>query len=267
MTHAVWEVPIALPRHAFSPRDAARAGDVWRTFQEAAVEASTRAGWSPRRFREQGTAFVVRSMTVEHHRETHYGERLTARTWVWKFKRDMLSTREVRLAGDEGPLASATQEWVHVNSEMRLARAGPEVIAAFPPHEEGESARLPEHQPREGPARSLRFRCWYTWMDPLGHANHPAYVDWCDEGTSRVMVQAGLDPFALVPVADKAIFRAGATAPEEVTVETRRTGVTPAGDVVLAHRVLGPGGGVAARLTTVRRLADGDPARLLAAFD
>ena len=33
----------------------------------------------------------------------------------------------------------------------------------------------------------------------LKHANHPAYVDWCDEATSRVMVRAGLDPLAQRP--------------------------------------------------------------------
>ena len=80
MTEPVWEFPVALPRHAFSARDAARAGDLWRAFQEAAVGASSRAGWSARRFSEAGTAFVVRTMTVRHHRETYYGEPLHAPT-------------------------------------------------------------------------------------------------------------------------------------------------------------------------------------------
>ncbi|MFW5920615.1 MAG: thioesterase family protein [Polyangiales bacterium] len=268
MTRAVWDIPLALPRHAVSPRDTARAGDVWRVFQEAAVEASTRAGWSPERYREAGTAFVVRGMTVRHHRETTYGRTLRARTWVWNFKRDMLSTREVRLEDERGPVASATQEWVHVDASLRLVRASEELKAAFPPYEEGgESVQLPEHEPREGALRTMRLRAWYTWMDPLAHANHPAYVDWCDEQTSRVMAQAGLDPFALQPVADRAGFRAGVTAPEQVTVETRRRGVTAEGDVVLGHRIVREDGALAAQLTTVRRLATGDTAALAAAFD
>src|SRR5690606_37881573 len=86
VTQPFWEFPVALPRNAFSARDAARAGDLWRAFQEVAVGASTRAGWSARRFSEAGTAFVVRTMSVRHARETYYGEPLHARTWVCRFR-------------------------------------------------------------------------------------------------------------------------------------------------------------------------------------
>ena len=67
-------VDLHLARSAFTPRDVARAGDVWRVFQEAAVAGSSAVGWPPGRYRETGTAFVVRQMTVVHHRETRFGE-------------------------------------------------------------------------------------------------------------------------------------------------------------------------------------------------
>lgn len=267
MSEPVWELPLRLPRHAFSPRDAARAGDVWRCFQEAAVEASTRAGWPPMRYREAGTAFVVRAMTVVHHREATYGENTFARTWVWRFRRDTISTREVRLIGDDGPVASATQEWVHVNADLKPVRAGAELTSCFPNHDGDPSPRLPEWEELPGATHQLRVPCWYTWMDPLDHVNHPAYVDWCDEAISRVMVEAGLSPSALQPVAEKLTFRAGLRAPEEATVESRRVGRTGAGDLVLSHRILKPDGTLCADGHTVRRLAIGDPASLVAAFD
>jgi len=72
--------PATLPRHAFSARNAARAGDLWRSLQEVAVEASTRVGWAPMRYRAEGSAFVMRTMTVDHVREARYGEALVART-------------------------------------------------------------------------------------------------------------------------------------------------------------------------------------------
>jgi acyl-CoA thioesterase FadM len=264
-----WEVPVLLPRHAFSPRDSARAGDVWRACQDVAVEASIRAGWGPTRYRELGSAFVVRTMAVVHHREPTYGERLVGRTWVSRFRRDMLSTREVRIRNEAGEaVAAATQEWVHVDPQMKPSRAPAALVAAFPAHEEDGPVGLPAWEERPGALHRFTFRVWHVWMDPLAHVNHPAYVDFCDEALSLAMKAAGLDPVALQPVAEKMTFRYGAVADEELTVESRRAGVTADGHLVVHHRFLKPDGTLSADGTTVRTLATGgDPVALLAAFD
>lgn len=268
MTQAVWEFPIALPRHAFSMRDAARAGDLWRAFQEAAVGASSRAGWSARRFSEAGTAFVVRTMTVQHRRETYYGEPLRARTWVCRFRRDMISSREVRILDEAGEVvAEATQEWVHIDLGLRTPVRAPEsVTEAFPEHDEGSGVELPSFEALSGPTDVFELRPFYTSMDPLGHANHPAYVDWCDEATSRVMVRAGLDPLLLEPVAEQVVFRGGVGPDQRVEVQSRPIGITPGGDLVLRHRVRLDGDVRAADATTVRRLHGADPILLQRAF-
>lgn len=266
MSESVWEFALGLPRHAFSPRDACRAGDVWRCLQEAAVEASTLAGFSPMRYRALGTAFVVRSMVVVHHREATYGERTRARTWVSRFRRDTFSTREVRLLGeDREPMVSATQEWVHTSAELKPLRASAELLAAFPPHAETPSVALPERSPREGRSHELRFRCWHTWMDPLAHVNHPVYVDWADEATSRILAAAGVSPVLLAPVAESAVFRAGVTDRDEVVVRSRCIGVTADGHAVIAHDVSTEAGIRCADVVTVRRLSDGS-GRLLHAL-
>ncbi len=256
-----------LPRHAFSSRDAARAGDVWRAFQEAAVEASTRAGWPPLRYREVGTAFVVRAMTVCHHREAAYGERLRARTWVHGFKRGIISAREVRFEGETGPVASATQDWVHVDATLKPARASDALVECFPPHEEGDPVRMPAFEQRPGATHTFRFEPWHVWMDPLAHVNHPAYVDFCDENVSRVMAAHGLSPVALCPVAEKMTFRAGVAVGDTVTVESRRVGVTDEGALVLAHRVLKGDDVLCADGVTVRRLAGADTSRLVSIWE
>ena len=52
-------------------------------------------------------------------------------------------------------------------------------------------AELPEvATPREGMPFRFEVEAWWTWMDPLDHVNHPAYVDRCDEGISRRMAAA-----------------------------------------------------------------------------
>jgi len=197
---------------------------------------------------------------------------LTASTWVTSIKRGMLTTREVRLTGEGGPVAGASTDWVHVNASLTPVRASPEMVRAFPVRpstDEDDEVDVPKPaRGAPGRPRTFRFSAWHTWMDPLAHANHPAYVDWAEEATCRGMAAAGLDPQELRPLAEAVTFRQGVVAPDDVVVETTRRGTTDAGGVVFLHRVLrGELGDVAAEVTTVRCLATGDPAPLAAAFD
>lgn len=268
------EQPILLPRNAFSPREAARAGDLWRACQDVAVGASIAGGWPPVRYREVGTSFVVRQMTVVHHRETDYGEPLRGRTWVSRFRREMLSTREVRIEDARGPVASARQEWVHVSAALAPARASKALLEAFPA-EPGPVGDVPPELPTlahaaEGGAKTpphvFELEAWSTWMDPLAHANHPAYVDWCDEAISRAMLRAGLDPVSLVPVGEEVLFKSGVVAGDAVRVETRAEGWTSAGAAILTHHIR-VGDRACAVATTVRRLLGQEgPSALVAAI-
>lgn len=253
---SIWHVPAHLPRHAFSARDAARSGDVWRAFQEIAVEASSRAGYPPSRYREEGVAFVIRSMTVVHGREVRYGEALQGTTWVSRFRRDMLSTREVRLRSSSGVIASGTQEWVHVDASLTPVRASAEMLAAFPPEphpSERATTRLTEPVvTADGSEHEFEFDAWFTAMDPLDHANHPAYVDYCDEAISRLVQAAGATPLALRAHAEHVVFSRGVVAPGRVRVVTRLTGYTEVA-AVLAHEI-SQDGVLCAKATTHRSL-------------
>lgn len=265
MTRSLWEFPVGIPRHAFSARDAARAGDVWRAYQEVAVEASTRGGWSPARYRDEGAAFVMRHMTVTHAREPSYGEPMTGRTWVRRMRREMFSTREVRLVDAEGAVVSAgTQEWVHVDAQLAPTRASAALIDAFPIHDDDATVELPTHTERPGPSFEFSFDAWFTWMDPLDHANHPAYVDFCDEAVSRRMAAVGLAPLTLRPVAERVTFRAGVRALDATLVRSHLAGVTEVGDAVFVHHV-SVAGTRCADAVTVRRVTD-EPGALVEAF-
>jgi acyl-CoA thioesterase FadM len=246
--------PIDLPRHAFNLRDVARAGDVWRCMQEVAVQGSALCGWHPARYREVGSAFIVRAMTVVHHREPRYGEPIEARTWVADFRRGILTRREVRLDGGDGPIAAGSQEWVHVSGNLRPTRAPPDMLAAFEPDDHEPAHLLPEWEPAEGPEHAFHLRTWHAWMDPLGHANHPLYLDWCDEATARRLASAGIDPMMLQPVAERIVWKSGIEAEQEVAVTSRLIGRV--GDAVVQEHVVRREGTLAATVTTVRRLAE-----------
>jgi len=207
-------------------------------------------------------------MTVLHFREPAYGESVTAQTWVANFRRGILTTREIRLATGAGRFAAATQEWVHVSADLRPVRASAECQEAFAGEDIEPSPVLPASMPiADAPIHRFEFDVWNNWMDPLGHANHPMYLDWCEESTSRPMRAAGLDPVHLQPVGETVAWKLGVAAPDRVTVETQCTGVTEAGAVVLSHRVLNSEGKLCATSTTVRTLADGDPSRLRHVFE
>ncbi len=266
---AIEEFPLHLSRHAFSPRDAARAGDVWRLLQDAAVVGSARRGWPPERYREERCAFVVRTMTVVHHREAVFGEPLHVRTWVDNFKRGMFTDRQIRVTGADTPLVDATQRWVHVAMPgLRPARASAALVESFGPEPRGTAAELPAWTAAQGASFDLQLETWHTWMDPLAHANHPAYIDWIDESLARRLAGAGVDPHGVVSRAEQLTFRSGVLAPERVQIASALIGVTGAGHAVLQHTITGADDRICADGYTVRSLASGAPralARILGA--
>ncbi|MCA2977522.1 MAG: hypothetical protein INH41_24855 [Myxococcaceae bacterium] len=246
--------PVALQRNAFSPRLSARAGDVWRAMQDVVVDQSADVGWTPARYEATRTLFVVRSMTVEHGRELRVDDRLVGRTWPVRARRDTLFTREVRLFSSDELVAAASQEWAYLSRDLQPIRAGQDVYDAFRREEGFPSVELPPVTPRPGGhVHRFTFRTWHLWMDPFGHVNHPAYVDFCDEATSRALAAAGLPPLALSPIAEAVHFRAAIGSDEDVTVEVQRLGAVGDDAVLLGHRVL-RGERVCATAKTVRRL-------------
>jgi acyl-CoA thioesterase FadM len=255
-----------LPRNAFTAREVPRAGDIWRLCQDVATLASIRSGWPPSRFREERVAFIVYRMTMVHDTPTRYGTVLDTKTWVSRLRRRTLCTREVRVRSAGQRVAAATQEWVHVDFDTLKPKQGSQdAAAAFPETDVEPSIDLPEFEDAPGASNELRFDMWQTWADPLAHANHPAYVDWCDEATSRYMHAAGVDPVMLRPIAERVAFKNAVLPGEEVVVHTKRIGVIGA-DAVVLHHHLETERGPAAEATTVRGLADGSGDALLSAW-
>jgi len=266
VTNAVWEFPLTLPRNAFTALEVPRAGDIWRLCQDAATLASINSGWPPLRFRAENVAFIVYKMTVVHDSETPYGAVLATQTWVSRFRRRTLSTRELRVRTGGKRIAAATQEWVHVDGDTLKPKQGSvELAAAFPETDVEPSVKMPKFEAMPGAEDEFAFDMWQTWSDPLAHANHPAYIDWCDEATSRRMVASGLDPVLLRPIAEQVTFRSSVLPGERVTVRTKRVGVIGSEAVVLGHH-LETERGPAADATSVRALAEGSGEALISAW-
>lgn len=258
---------MTLPRNAFTALEVPRAGDIWRLCQDVATLASISAGYPPSRFHREKVAFIVYKMIVLHDEDTPYGATLDAQTWVSRLRRRTLCTREVRIRAGGKRVAAATQEWVHVDGETLKPKQGSlEAAAAFPETTVEPSVKMPAFEELAGAEDEFAFDMWQTWSDPLAHANHPAYIDWCDEATSRRMVAVGIDPVRLHPVAEQVAFRSSVLPGERVTIRTRRLGTIGGNTVVLSHH-LATDRGPAADATSVRTLAGGDGEALISAWD
>lgn len=190
--------------------------------QEVAVHDSSERGWPPSRYRAAGTGFVVRALTGVHLREARYDESLAAQTWISDLRRGVLLRRETRFA----EVMAASVEWVHVGPDGGLARAPTALLDAFQAvADDGPGARLPAatpHDPR--PVPDFGLTPWWTEMDPLGHTNHPRYVDWFDEAISRALAARGVDPLGLVPVAEHLRYLASARAGDPLVVTGAQVG-------------------------------------------
>lgn len=249
-----------IPRHACTPRDTARAADLWRLVQEAAVLDSAERGWPPVRYREAGTGFVVRDMAVVHRREAVYGEALRARTWIAETRRDMLMRRETELEG----VLRASAEWVHIGPEGGPARAPRTLVEAFGiVPDGGPGAVLPEFDEEARDALPpFAIVPWWTEMDPLAHVNHPRYLDWAEEALAVWLAGRGVDPIRVVPVAERIRFRAAAVAGDRVELTGERVGRV--GDAAVFRLRARRGEGVLCEATLVRAHLDGPGALGLA---
>ena len=222
--------PVVLPRHACSPRDKARAADLWRLVQEVTILDSTARGWPPARYREIGTGFVVRELLGIHLKEAHYGEPLVGYSRVVESRRELLMRRE---AGLEGVLVGSA-EWVHIGAEGGPSRAPKPLVDAFPVTEPSTPVHFPDYdeiEPRS--LGAIDVRPWWTEMDPMGHVNHPRYVDWAEEVVAVWLAERGVDPLGVVPKAERVRFRAAAVAGDVVHVAATLIG--RAGGAAVIH--------------------------------
>ncbi len=257
-----WEFAVVTPRRAVDPRGMVRAAEIWRLAQEAAVQGTIALGWSPERLRREQRAFVVSDMTVVHHRQAAYGERVRARTWVRSVHRSTLFGRELRLWSPHGPIAAIAQRWAHV------AWTGPDALEVCPAKADLLGAMqaaptpgvpVPALPPVVRPVApvgwSHRIEVWHTWMDPLGHVNHPAYLDFVDEVLCRWVHATGGDAQSIVPVADRLRYRQAANATWTLRVALVLRGETADGAAVLDARILREDdGALLVRGTVVRRV-------------
>ncbi len=100
---------------------------------KAAVEHSRHVGWSPQRYREFGSGWIVRSHKITYKVPAMLGEEVQIRTWIADVERiSSLRKYEITRKADGRCFALAETQWVFVNfATLKPVPIPPEVRAAF----------------------------------------------------------------------------------------------------------------------------------------
>jgi acyl-CoA thioester hydrolase len=164
--------------------------------QEAAIEASTAAGFSPAWYTENETGWVIRELAIRYHLQASYGDELEVKTWVSDMRR-VSSTREylITRARDDAKVARARVNWVYLDAKTgRPARVVDEFARAFEPTGEIEDLgiRLQNPQKTDDAFRYRARRRVQTYeLDTLQHVNNAVYLHWIEQAYFDALRAAG----------------------------------------------------------------------------
>ncbi|MGQ0600972.1 MAG: thioesterase family protein [Anaerolineales bacterium] len=158
-----------------------------RYLQEAAIQASTAAGYGPERYVALNRAWHVHDTEIEYLRALKYGDTVNVRTWVADFS-SVRSRRMYELfrAGNDELVARAYSDWVFLDTTTgRPAPILPELRLAFFPDGEARAVlkrdRFPEPPPPPPGAFVMRRRAEWRDMDVEGHVNNATYLAYIGE--------------------------------------------------------------------------------------
>ncbi|MBN1680310.1 MAG: acyl-CoA thioesterase [Anaerolineae bacterium] len=204
-----------------------------RFMQEAAMDASTAAGYGLVQYQAMQRQWWIRETDISYLHPLVYGDTVTVKTWVLDFRR-VRSRRayELRLANSGEIVAEAFSDWVYIDSESRRPTAIPgEVIGAFFPegYTGDNPARVPFPDPPPAPPGAFRVQRRVEWhdLDAAGHVNNAMYLAYLEECGVRMaaafgwpmtrMANAG---FGLVARRCRIEYRQPATLDDDLTLST-----------------------------------------------
>jgi acyl-CoA thioester hydrolase len=164
--------------------------------QEAAIEASTDAGFVPAWYAENRTGWVIRELAIRYHLQASYGDELEVKTWVSDVRR-VSSKREylITRAYDDAKVARARVNWVYLDMDTgKPTRVADDFVQALEPAGEAEDLgiRLQKPQKTDDAFRYRTRRRVQTYeLDALRHVNNAVYLHWVEQSYFDALRVAG----------------------------------------------------------------------------
>ncbi len=168
------------------PDGTARPSAFLRYAQDCAWRHSEALGFGREWYEARGLAWLVRAIRLEQLADAPTGTALVVSTSISGFRR-ILARRRTTVAAAEGrPLAAVETDWVMTDRRgmpTRIPDDFPRLFPETPPPFEPHRVALPP-TPVDAAASVITVR--RSDLDPMGHANNGAYIDWIDEATAAV---------------------------------------------------------------------------------
>jgi len=164
------------------PDGTLRTSGLLRYAQDIAWRHAEARGFSREWYDERGLAWVVRALDLRVERPIEMGGLVRLETAVIGHRRAWARRRGFLLRpGGDGPAATVETDWLILDARGRPVRIPSEFDVAFPnPVAEMEPLRV---EPPPEPPDSFRHPVTVrpSELDPMGHANNAAYLDWLEE--------------------------------------------------------------------------------------
>ena len=159
-----------------------RSSGFLRFAQDLAWLHSEGAGFGRTWYRERGLFWLIRAVQLDVTADVAYGEQLAVSTEVAGFRRVWGRRHsEFRLAATGRVVAEAIIDWVLLNSRGAPSRVPAEILAAFDEVPAMFTPLRVEQQAVPGRASRIEFNARQADIDPMGHVNNAAYVDYLEQ--------------------------------------------------------------------------------------
>lgn len=164
-----------------------RPSGLLRFTQDVAWRHSEEAGFDRAWYDARSMYWLVRNLSLVIHETATQGDVLLISTEVVGLRHVWARRRtEVRREGaGGGPVASVDTDWVLLSEDGRRARVPPEILEYFSPGRSFVRRRVVLPRP-SGEVAELSTRVRPIDLDPLRHMNNAAYLDFVDDGLSRL---------------------------------------------------------------------------------
>ena len=182
MANTLLERPYRVRFDEAGPDGRLRSSGYLRYAQDLAWIHSEGAGFGRDWYSERGLTWLVRAVELDIASDVAYGSELIVSTEVVGFRRVWARRRsQFHRPGTERPAAEAITDWVLLNSRGAPTRVPAELVDYFA---EGVTTFTPlrvDLPPAPAEARSVPMSVRRSELDPMGHVNNAAYLDYLDE--------------------------------------------------------------------------------------
>jgi acyl-CoA thioester hydrolase len=164
--------------------------------QEAAIQASSDAGYSLQWYDEHAVSWVIRRLEVRYYLEVHYGDDVQVRTWLSECGQcTLVREYEVTRITDRARVARGRALWVYMDAQtQRPQRLPMEIKIALVPSGRKEDLGIRGYKSRrtENAYRYRLRRHVQTYeLDPEGRVHHAVFLNWTEQAYYNAIRMAG----------------------------------------------------------------------------